>query len=280
MSSLSLKIAASCCSFDASLCFHRLEEFCLSAIQIVVLAALLLLIVWIILARSFKMTLAQYVLYAYNWGMARIVWRLRVVGKFPADSSQGYLIVANHRSSADPMLLQAAIARPLTWMIAREYAEAPAIGWLLRIIGIIPVSRGGGDRGSVKTAITTLREGSCIGIFPEGRINTTDQPLLPSHAGVGLIALRAKVPIVPCWVEGAPYKGNLFSVFFMRANARVHIGREITSEELAEKMKNIETDKRDDNSRVTLVLMQEMLRLAGLEPHKAVLQTGEAVPAA
>ncbi len=252
----------------------------MSAVQIVVLAALLLLIVWIILARSYKMTLAQYVLFAYNWVMARLVWRMRVVGKFPADSSRGYLIVANHRSSADPMLLQAAIARPLVWMIAREYAEAPAIGWLLRIIGIIPVNRGGGDRGSVKKAITTLREGTCIGIFPEGCINTTDEPLLPSHAGVGLIALRAKVPIVPCWVEGAPYKGNLFSVFFMRANARVHIGPALEPEELARKMKAVETEKRDDNSRVTLVLMQEMLRLAGLEPSKAVLQSAEALPAA
>lgn len=245
-----------------------------------VLAALLLLILWIILARSLKVTLTQYVLYSFNWVMARVLWRLRVVGKFPPDGAQGYLVIANHRSSADPMLLQAAIARPLTWMIAREYAEAPAIGWILRIIGIIPVSRGGGDRGSVKTAITMVREGNCIGIFPEGKINTTTDPLLPSHAGVGLIALRAKVPIVPCWIEGAPYKGNLFSVFFIRARARVHIGPAITPAELAEKIKNVESEKRDDNSRVTLVLLQEMLRLAGEEPTKAMLATAEAAPVA
>lgn len=245
-----------------------------------VLAALVLLILWIFLARSLKMTLTQYVLFAFNWLMARVLWRLRVIGKFPKDGDQGYLLLANHRSSADPMLLQAAIARPLTWMIAREYAEAPAIAWLLNIIGVIPVSRGGGDRGSVKTAIAMLRDGTCIGIFPEGKINTTDEPLLPSHAGVGLIALRAKVPIVPCWIEGAPYKGSLFSVFMMRANARVHIGPAITPAELVEKAKAIESDKRDDNSRVTLVLMQAMLRLAGEEPTKAMLLTTEAITAA
>lgn len=226
------------------------------------------------------MTLAQYFLFAKNWIMARLVWRLRVIGKFPADSSQGYLIVANHRSSADPMLLQAAIARPLVWMIAREYAEAPAIAWLLKIIGVIPVSRGGGDRSSVKVAINTLREGTCIGIFPEGKINTTDEPLLPSHAGVGLIASRARVSIVPCWIEGAPYKGNIFSVFFMRAHARVHIGPALDPTQLAEKMQALDTEKRDDNSRVTLVLMQELLRLAGQEPTKAMLQSAEATSAA
>ena len=247
----------------------------MSAYQIIVLAALVILIPWICIARSLKMTLTQYVLYVFNWLMARALWRLRVIGKFPPDSNQGYLLLANHRSSADPMLLQAAIARPLTWMIAREYAESPAIGWLLNIIGIIPVSRGGGDRGSVKTAISMLRAGSCIGIFPEGLINTTTDPLLASHAGVGLIALRAKVPIVPCWIEDSPYKGSLFSIFFVRANARVHIGPAITPAELAEKAKHIETDKRDDNSRVTLVLLQEMLRLAGAEPSQARLLSAE-----
>jgi len=252
----------------------------LTAIQILVLAALVLLILWIFIARSLKMTLTQYVLFVFNWMMTRVLWRLRVIGTFPNDGEQGYLLLSNHRSSADPMLLQAAIGRPLTWMIAREYAENPAIGWLLNIIGVIPVSRGGGDRGSVKTAINMLREGSCIGIFPEGMINTTEDPLLPSHAGVGLIALRAKVPIVPCWIEGAPYKGSLFNIFFMRAKARVHIGEAITPAELAEKVIHIDTNKRDDNSRVTLVLMQEMLRLAGQEPAKAVLLTAEATTAA
>ncbi len=247
----------------------------MTAFQIIVLLSLVILILWICIARSLKMTLTQYVLFITNWMMARMLWRLRVIGKFPSNAHQGYLLLANHRSSADPMLLQAAIARPLTWMIAREYAESPAIGWLLNIIGVIPVSRGGGDRGSVKTAISMLRNGSCIGIFPEGRINTTADPLLASHAGVGLIALRAKVPIVPCWIEDSPYKGNLFSIFFMRANSRVHIGPAIGPAELVEKAKNIDTDKHDDNSRVTLVLMQEMLRLAGAEPSKARLLSAE-----
>lgn len=228
------------------------------------------------MARSHKMTLTQYVLYVFNWVMARVLWRLRVIGKFPKDGDQGYLLIANHRSSADPMLLQASISRPLTWMIAREFIQPAAVAKVLKIIGIIPVDRGGGDRSSVKTAINMLRSGNCIGIFPEGKINETEETLLPSHAGVGLIALRAKVPIVPCWIEGAPFKETVFSIFFMRANARVHIGPAISPAELAEKARNVETDKRDDNSRVTLVLMQEMLRLAGEEPTKARLLTAEA----
>jgi len=251
----------------------------LTAFQIVVLAALLLLILWICMARALQMTLAQYVLFLTNWILARMLWGLRVKGQFPRDRAQGFLLLANHRSSADPMLLQASTSRPLTWMIAREFAEAPAIAWLLNIIGIIPVNRGGGDRGSVKTAIQMLRDGHCIGIFPEGKINTTTDPLLPSHAGVGLIALRARVPIVPCWIQGAPYKGSLFSVFFMRAKVTVNIGQAITPLELAEKMKQIVTDKRDDNSRVTLALMQEMLQLGGHDPSKALLATNELMTA-
>ncbi len=252
----------------------------MSVLQILVLAALLLIILWILSARTRQMTLTQYLLYAFNWVMARVLWRMRVVGTFPPENDQGYLIIANHRSSADPMLLQAAIHRPLTWMIAREFINPAPVAKILNIIGIIPVDRGGGDRSSVKTAINMLREGKCIGIFPEGKINDTDAKLLPCLAGVGLIALRAKVPIVPCWIEGAPFKESIFSVFFMRANARVHIGPVISPTELIDKAKNIATDKRDDNSRVTLVLMQEMLRLAGHDPSLAKLLTAEATNAA
>jgi 1-acyl-sn-glycerol-3-phosphate acyltransferase len=252
----------------------------LTAFQILVLVALLFLIVAICAARAWQMTLGQFALFITNWLLARALWGLKVKGEFPRDRAQGFLLLANHRSSADPLLLQASTTRPLTWMIAREFAEAPAIAWLLNIIGIIPVNRGGGDRGSVKTAIQMLRDGRCIGIFPEGKINTTTDPLLPSHAGVGLIALRAKVPIVPCWIEGAPYKGTLFSVFTMRAKATVHIGSPITPAELAEKVKNIVSCKRDDNSRVTLVLMQEMLRLGGHDPEQAMLAMNEAVSVA
>ena len=52
-------------------------------------------------------------------------------------------------------------------------------------------------------AIRYAQEGGLVGLFPEGRVNTTDELLLPGRPGAALIALRARVPVIPCYVQGA-----------------------------------------------------------------------------
>jgi 1-acyl-sn-glycerol-3-phosphate acyltransferase len=63
--------------------------------------------------------------------------------------------------------------------------------------------------------------------LPEGRINTTDELMLPVRPGAIVVALKAGAPIVPCYIEGAPYRGTPWSPFLMRARARVRYGQPI-----------------------------------------------------
>ena len=66
-----------------------------------------------------------------------------------------------------------------------------------------------------------------VGIFPEGRINTTEQLLLPGLAGAAMIAVKAKAPLVPCYLHGSPYDGTTLGCLFMPASVRLEIGAPI-----------------------------------------------------
>ena len=61
-------------------------------------------------------------------------------------------------------------------------------------------------------------------MLPEGRINTTDKFMTPVRPGAILIALKGQAPIVPCYIEDAPYGGKVWSPFLMRAKTRVRYG--------------------------------------------------------
>jgi 1-acyl-sn-glycerol-3-phosphate acyltransferase len=77
------------------------------------------------------------------------------------------------------------------------------------------------DTASTKHAISLAKQGRFVGMFPEGRINRTGQPLMTIRPGAAIVALRAKVPIVPIWIEGAPIGPSIFSALFRAANIRV-----------------------------------------------------------
>jgi len=245
-------------------------------ISVAVCAAAAAVAVWVYcaLARRHQMTRVQFALYLANQVLARAWWGLRVTGRMPRGARErGFLLAANHCGSGDPLLLQAAFAVPIRWMIAREYSNAPVLSTLLRIIGIVPVTRDAVDRSAAKQAITQLRDGHWIGLFPEGGINNTAELLLPSRAGIALIARRAGVPIVPCFISGSPYRGTIFSSFMMPARVRIRIGRPIlptrdgehteTRDERGEAMENGAGQTIDSDETTTLRILRAIAELAG-----------------
>ena len=90
------------------------------------------------------------------------------------------------------------------WMVAREYCESWPLSWFFRTVEAILTGRGGVDTKAVKQAIRYASEGGLVGMLPEGRINTTDAFLLPGRPGAALVALKARVPVIPVYIEGAP----------------------------------------------------------------------------
>lgn len=156
--------------------------------------------------------------------LTQVLWRADLPGPLPLADGEGAIVVCNHRSSVDPFFVQAATGRKVHWMVAREYCEHPAFAWFLRLCEVIPVRRGGVDIGAVKAAMRLTSAGGLLGMFPEGRINMTEALMLPGRPGVAWVALKARCPILPCYIEGSPYRRTAWSPFFMTARVKVRFG--------------------------------------------------------
>ena len=220
------------------------------------------LVAWIVAAwRTTRYTFMQSCLYLVNTLFTRVLWRTQVSGPLPVADKQGAVIVCNHRSGIDPLLIQLCTDRIVHWMVAREYYQMPGISVVFRTLGSIPVNRGGIDTAATKMAIRLAQQGGLVGLFPEGRVNITDALLLPGRSGAALIALRARVPVIPCFVSGAPYDGTALGSFFMAAKTRVRVGAPIDLSEYYGR----EGD-RTVLQELTKKFLVEIAKLAG-EPH-------------
>jgi 1-acyl-sn-glycerol-3-phosphate acyltransferase len=226
----------------------------------VIAALFVALVVWLLIWwRRTPYTLRQFGIYLGNLFFTRVMWRTQVIGTMDVPERQGAVIVCNHQSGVDPLLIQLCGYRIVHWLVAREYFHMFGISFLFRQLKSIPVNRGGIDTAATKMAIRYAQEGGLVGLFPEGRVNTTDALLLPGRPGAALIALRARVPVVPCYVQGAPYDGTALGSFFMRANARVTIGKPIDLSPY------YDCDDKGVLEDLTKLFLKEIAKLAGVD---------------
>ena len=136
------------------------------------------------------------------WAM-RLAWGLRVTGAGHLPRQGGILVVSNHQSFLDPPACgSAARERPYTIIARESLFRFRPFGWLIRSFGAVPIERGSGDTGALRTAIKQLAMGRAVFMFPEGTRNE-DGRTKPLKPGVALLARRARAPIVPMAIEGA-----------------------------------------------------------------------------
>ena len=113
-----------------------------------------------------------------------------------------YIIMANHRSFADPMALAIKVKRyEIRFIGKRELAHGRLKSWLFSGLHMILVSRHATDMAAMRQCMQTLKEGHILGIFPEG---TRHQPEMMQEveSGRAIIALRARVPLLPVYIDG------------------------------------------------------------------------------
>lgn len=108
---------------------------------------------------------------------------------------QGSLILANHLSDIDPVMLQASSANLFHFMAKSELFEMPSIAWALRWWRAFPVQRGTPDRKALRHAVELLRGGHQVVVFPEGRLSKSGE-LQELNPGAFLIARQAEVPVL------------------------------------------------------------------------------------
>lgn len=137
--------------------------------------------------------------------LARIVFfftmRIRMRGLYNVPRKGPYIIASNHLSWLDIPLVAMCVPGKVIYM-AKEETFTGNIGWVTRFLGAFPVKRGEGDRQAMRAANDLLKRKKVLVIFPEGTRSKT-HTLAKAHAGLGMIALRAGVPIVPVAIYGS-----------------------------------------------------------------------------
>lgn len=133
-----------------------------------------------------------------------VLSRLKVYGRENVPEEGKVLLVSNHKSYLDPPLVAYAVKRrPVFFMGKSELFKMPILSTLIKHWGNgFPVNRGRLDLKALKTALEILSNGELLCIFPEGKRAPAQRFLRPKW-GVGMVALKAKVPIIPCFIRGS-----------------------------------------------------------------------------
>ena len=145
----------------------------------------------------------------------------------------GALLIANHSSNWDPILLGTALPRDyrLRVMAKEELFRYPVVSWLIRVGGAFPVNRGGADIQAVKTAMQSIRDGQNLLIFPEGtRVKKPGQ--------VTMIGVRTGAVFMPVFLDGKKRLFHKTRIIIGKPYTPVYTGRRGTAEE----MQNIADD--------------------------------------
>jgi 1-acyl-sn-glycerol-3-phosphate acyltransferase len=148
---------------------------------------------------------------------------LKVFGRNNVPHEGGVLLVSNHQSYLDPVLVGVRLDRPLNYIAKSELFENRHFAKLLRWLHSFPVHQGRADVGAVRETIVRLRAGRALAIFPEGS-RTNNGELLPIERGVSLIVRRAKVPVVPVVIEGSYRAWPITESIFRPTNIRLVYG--------------------------------------------------------
>jgi 1-acyl-sn-glycerol-3-phosphate acyltransferase len=123
-----------------------------------------------------------------------------------------FLLVSNHLSVADPVILGAKIGRQVTFMAKEELFRQKLIGYFIRSFSAFPVYRGKSNRDALHQAAEILQKGKVLGMFPEGK-RSQEQTLNPGLLGAAMIAYHNKVNILPVSIYGSEQVKGLKWIF-------------------------------------------------------------------
>ena len=158
----------------------------------------------------------------------KFLFRIKINGLENVPESGGAIVCANHTSMLDVIALGASFPRLLRFMAKKELFKFKPFGAFLRALGAFPVNRGGADVGAIKRAMSLVKEGELVNIFPQGtRRKKQDPSKTEVKSGVGMIAYHTKCRVIPVFIKT---KNNHLHFF---GKTEIIIGKPLEYEEFS-----------------------------------------------
>jgi len=177
------------------------------------------------------------------WTTLKPIYRFDIKGLEHFPKTGGVLVCSNHIDALDPPVVGITAPRPVHFMAKEELFNMPILKPLLPKLNAFPVKRGLSDREALRKALSLLKNGDVMGLFPEGT-RSKDGKLGKGFSGAGFFALKGEADVVPCAIIG-PYKP------FKRL--KVVYGKPIVMQPYR--------DRKASADEVTLVIMDEIQKL-------------------
>ena len=133
--------------------------------------------------------------------LLKLLYRISYAGFENIPMAGGIIVAANHASLIDPPALGARMPRELSYLAKKELFPIPFVRQILNLANAVPIDRRGYTKGTLVELVERLKDGYAIAMFPEGT-RTKPGNSVETKKGVGMIAVMADVPIVPCLIEG------------------------------------------------------------------------------
>ncbi|TAG04409.1 MAG: MFS transporter [Betaproteobacteria bacterium] len=148
------------------------------------------------------------------WIIMSLSYKLKVKGLENIPDKGPVIIVANHVSYVDALVISAAVRRPLQFVMDHNIFKTPGLGWVFRQMKAIPISGAKEDPAKMEEAFARVRQaladGDAVAVFPEGKLTSTGD-MNPFRPGIERIVSETGAPVVPIALRG------LWGSFFSRA---------------------------------------------------------------
>lgn len=131
----------------------------------------------------------------------KVVHRAKIIGRKNVPKDGPLILCGNHKSFLDPAIITATCPRDVRFLAKAELWRHKSLALIGAAFREIPVSRNEKDIATVKTVLKALKNGECIGIFPEGTRNGLEKGEAVKD-GAAFFALRSGAKVVPVGIKG------------------------------------------------------------------------------
>lgn len=171
------------------------------------------------------------------WTLCRLCFRCEIKYRENLPRKAPFIIASNHASFADPSVLSGITTEQIHFIARESLFTNWFTKWWSAAVGIIPIKMGRFDLSAIKGTLEHLAKGEIVALFPEGS-RSNDGIIKEPKGGVGFVAAKAGVPVVPVFIKGTDKALPINANFIRFKKVMVMVGKPVEPKEFLDKKGN------------------------------------------